>query len=294
MLNFNGAADTAECIASLESLHYPNYRVLLIDNGSRDESWKEIPMKYPGIEVLENGKNLGYAGGNNAGIRWALERGYEDVFILNNDTTVDPEFLGVLEDFSQKNPDATILAPQVLFYERRQTINSLGTTLNWFRLKPKTAFYGQPVEKGWSQPHEMQIVPGSALLLKNAMLKKIGLFDENYFLIHEDADLCLRNLRSGYRNVVVPEAKIYHKESRTLSIQPFLAHYYSTRNFLYLCRTHANIGEKFMTAAGVLFLFFKNLFLWACEGFAKGTPAKAFLTGVFDFLMGRTGAKALK
>lgn len=293
VLNYNGTADTDECIASLEDLNYPKYQVLLIDNGSRDESWRQILQKYPKTAVLENGKNLGYAGGNNAGICWALEHGYEDVFILNNDTTVDPQALEVLERFSQTNPTATILAPKVLSYEHPQVIHSLGTTLDWFRLRPKTAFYGFSEKKGWIQPHDRLIVPGSALLLKNKLLKEVGLFDEKYFLIHEDADLCLRNLKAGFRNVVLPEARIYHKESRSLSLVPFLSRYYSTRNFLYLSRTHANFFQKIMTVAGTLFLYTKNLFIWIGEGFPSRSASKAFLTGVIDFFRSRTGAKVM-
>ncbi len=292
VLNYNGASDTGECIASLIHLDYPCYQILLIDNGSRDESWRQIPEKYPNIAVLENGKNLGYDGGNNAGIRWALEHGYEDVLILNNDTTVDPAALSILENFSLGQPEATLLAPQVISHEDRRTIHSLGTTLDWFRLRPRTSYYGQSVEAGRAEPCDAEIIPGSALLLKSALLTRVGFFDEKYFLIYEDADLCLRNLKAGYRNVVVPGARVYHKESRSLSAQPFLSGYYSARNFLRLCRTHANFYQKLQTTAGVFFLFFKNFSLWACEGFPANSASKAFLSGVLDFFKGRTGAKA--
>ena len=293
VLNYNGTADTADCVESLQNLNYPDFKILIVDNASKDKSWKEIQKKYPSVAVLENDKNLGYAGGNNAGIRWAKNNGFQDVFILNNDTVVDPQALLVLEKFSLENPKAAILGPKILSHGPRRFIHSLGTSIDWFRLRPRTSFYGRPEADGSSDPRAIEVLPGSALLLKSERLGSDGFFNEDYFLIHEDADLSFRNLRAGRLNLLVPQAVVYHKESRTLSAYPFLTGYYSIRNFLYLCRTHANLFEKAKTLAGLCFLCAKNTPVYFFGAAQKKETARGFFQGIRDFALGRKGPRVL-
>ena len=293
VLNYNGTKDTADCIESLQNLNYPDFKILLVDNASKDKSWKEILKKYPLVSVLENDRNLGYAGGNNAGIRWALKSGFEDVFILNNDTLVDSQALLLLETFSLGNPKATILGPKVLSYGAQPFIHSLGTSMDWFRLRPRISFYGRSETEGGSKPRPMPIIPGSALLLKNRLLSKGGFFNEDFFLIHEDADLCLRNLREGYLNMVVPEARVFHKESRTMASYPYLRNYYSVRNFLYLCGAYANFFEKVMAFTGLCLLCIKNTGIFFFADLKKKEASRGFFKGAWDFVMRRKGPRVL-
>lgn len=291
VLNFNGSADTMECVQSLQKLNYPDFKVLLVDNASEDTSWKAIPKEFPAIDVLETGDNLGYAGGNNAGIRWALSHGFEDVLVLNNDLVVAQDALLILENFSIQAPHATLLGPKVLSYGGQNLIHSLGTSMDWWRLRPHRAYYGQPKETGGSAPRSAQIIPGSALLLKKRLLNEVGLFGEDYFLIHEDADLCLRNLRAGFQNVVVPAAHVYHKLSKTLSSYPFLSSYYSTRNFLVLSLSHASFFGKVATAAGLTALSVKNALRMFCSDKTEKERLSGFFSGVLDFARGRRGRR---
>src|SRR3989339_346256 len=116
ILNWNGKEDTLECLSSLKKIDYPNYKTIVIDNGSTDDSVKIINKKYPKIKIIENKKNLGYAEGNNVGIRYALKNKADYVLILNNDTIVDKKFLTELVKVGESNEKVGIVGPNVYCY----------------------------------------------------------------------------------------------------------------------------------------------------------------------------------
>ncbi len=235
ILNYKGLGDTIECVQAVRRSDYPSLEIVLVDNASADGSAEALRCRFSGVRFIENRENLGYAGGNNVGIRAAFERGADYVFVLNNEAVPVRNTVSRLVASAEKNPRATILAPQVLFYDHPDTVNSLGTRMDWFRLRPHRGACGQARSASLSAlPREREILPGSALFFTKKLFAEVGLFDERYFLIHEDAELCLRNRRKGHVNLVVPDAVVYHKTSRTLSSYPYLTDYYSLRNFLYL------------------------------------------------------------
>ena len=293
VLNYNGTEDSRRCLESIEKLSYPNFDVLFIDNGSADLSWKQMVFNFPSVYVLANGANLGYAGGNNAGIRWAMERGYEDVFILNNDTRVSTSVLSLLEKTSNDFPQATLLAPKICALEDPGRVHSLGSRMNWLRMRPEEGFFGRPDFESPRGSFLASIFPGAAILAKNKILQMGDLFDEKFFLIHEDADVCLRNLAMGFENRVVADAVIYHCLSKTLSRYPALSRYYSTRNFLYLAARRASFFQKILCAAGFVGLSVKNLaILWRGPATSR-EDSRAFFRGALDFFKGRMGSGAV-
>lgn len=289
VLNYNGALDTRECLASLIKSDYPNLKLLLVDNGSAETAWKTIAGEIPGVEVLDNGVNLGYAGGNNRGIRLAFDRGADFALILNNDTVVEPNMVTRLVAAAERDPGAAMIAPLITFYDDHERIDSCGTEMDWLRLRPRPALHGRSVAEAPQMPTAMQIVPGSALLLRKDWCARHGLFDDALFLIHEDADLCLRNRAAGGRNLLVPDAVARHKRSKTLSSYPFLTQYYTARNFLYLAVRRGNTQEKILAAAGFM-IFWTRLLLkrWTASG-RERREAEGALAGVRDFFGGRSG-----
>ena len=119
LLNWNGKEDTIECLESLKHITYPNYEILLVDNGSTDGSVECFRERYPGMEIIENGENLGFAEGNNVGIRRAMDEGADYVLLLNNDTVVDPEFLGELVKVGESDPKIGIVGPKICYYNNK-------------------------------------------------------------------------------------------------------------------------------------------------------------------------------
>ncbi len=288
ILNYKRADDTIECLQSVQKLDYENYDLLVIDNASEDGSLGKIRNRFPQIMLTGNPANLGYAGGNNVGIRYGLERGYGYIFVLNNDAVVTPSTLRKLVEVAEKNPDATIVAPKVFFYDQPKIINSFGTRIDWFRLRSHVDAYGHEDNGAFDQIVEKEIIPGAALLLKKRLFEAVGMFNEDLFLLHEDADLCLRNIKKGFSNMLVPDAVVYHKISKTLSAYPFLSAYYSVRNMLYLSRWHASFWNRLKCKLGLTLLMIKKSFIFLTRPSEK-EKILGFFAGIRDYYLKRVG-----
>ncbi|MCR4287544.1 MAG: glycosyltransferase family 2 protein, partial [Deltaproteobacteria bacterium] len=137
VLNWNGYQDTIECVESLKGVDYPDLEIIIIDNGSIDDSVEVLRRRFPALLVLETGRNLGFAGGANFGIRRALNDGADYVIVLNNDTVVDEGFVRELVEAAREHKDAGILCSKVYFYDRPDAIWYAGaefnTLLGWGR-----------------------------------------------------------------------------------------------------------------------------------------------------------------
>jgi len=246
ILNWNGKDDTIECIRSLTHIKYPNYKILLVDNGSTDGSVECFKNRYHGIEIIENRENLGYAEGNNVGIRRAMERGVDYVFILNNDTIVSPDFLSELLVISKSDPKIGIIGPLIYYYEKPTIISSAGVILN--HLSNNAIHLSMNKEKvNFGKTMDVDYIQGCAMLIKTEVLFKIGLFDPTYFAYWEEADLCARAHKIGYRITVVKKAKIWHKADSYLKNYSTTRNYYITRNrFIYYKKNGSNINKMFL------------------------------------------------
>lgn len=286
ILNWNNHKDTIECVESAMDLDYENFRVLMVDNGSTDNSAAIFKEKFPEMEILENGENFGFAKGNNKGIEYALAEGAEYIFILNNDTVVAKDMLSKL--VSSVSSKEAILSPKVYYYDNRHVINSLGTTINWFRLRPNLGFCGEEDKGQFNAVTNARILIGCALFMSRELLEKIKCFDEDFYMIHEDADLSLRNLSMGGQNIVIPEAVIYHKASSTLQKYPTLSAYYSVRNLLYLAHKNASIIDRVKVFCGLTILIAKNGCRFLFDR-SRRKEAIGFFWGVADYFFGKMG-----
>jgi GT2 family glycosyltransferase len=214
ILNWNGKQDTLECLTSVMRMDYPSVDVIVVDNGSIDGSAAAIRATFPDVTLLETGSNLGYAGGNNVGMRYAMEHGAQYVLLLNNDTVVDGalvrEFIGAAETLG----DGAILSAQIYFHAEPETLWYAGG-----RVVPST---GNTYHEGFQSParthgHEgiaqTDYASGCAFFVSTRLLSRIGLFDERFFLLYEETDLCYRARDIGAKCYVVPRAKVWHKVS---------------------------------------------------------------------------------
>lgn len=211
VLNWNGKEDTLECLASVGQLDYLNYEVIVVDNGSTDNSVDVIRTKFPKFSVLETKKNLGYAGGNNVGIRQALEHGAEFILVLNNDTVVSPQLLNKLVSSANQHPDAGFLGARLLYHDRPELVWFDGAqwnaSLNCFEYPGQNGH----VSSLGMVDHETDYVCGAALFIRTEIIRQVGLMDERYFLVWEEVDWCYRARQAGLRNIVVPDAVVWHK-----------------------------------------------------------------------------------
>ena len=235
ILNWNGWKDTIDCLNSLKQTSYSNYVILVVDNGSADESVAQIHSKYPTVEIIETQANFGFAGGNNVGIKEALKRGAEYVFLLNNDTIVDPRMLSYLVQAITGHPGAAFVGPKTFYASEPKRIwfygsaieESTGRAYHW----PADVIDGP----GHQGTFESAYCPGSALLMRSSVLHDIGLLDQRFFVIHEDADWCLRAQRAGWKGYVVGPAIMWHKVSASFNRSSSTpGRYYFVRNGLEL------------------------------------------------------------
>ncbi len=241
VLNWNGGADTLECLASVQRVTYPGCRVLLVDNGSTDDSVAQARRQYPGLAVLENGANLGFAAGNNAGIALALAQGADYVLLLNNDTVVDPGFLEPLLAVFADDPQVGFASAKIYYYDRPDTVWFFGGAVRWangwaYHLHPNRQDAGATYQGTRRTP----LVTGCCLLARRAVFEQVGLLDPRFFLIYEDADWSVRAGRAGYKGVVVGASHIWHKVSASFRRdQPAHGTFYFTRNGLLFIHKHA-------------------------------------------------------
>lgn len=235
ILNWNNYKDTAECLESLAKIRYPNYEIILVDNGSSDGSADALEKEFPRVTLLRNPVNAGFAGGNNIGIKQALMSGADYVLLLNNDTTVSGDFLDVLIDFGQDHESVGILGPKVFCYGDPQQIWSMGGYFRRGKGSMNTIGHNRPDSARFQKAVEVDYVPGCAILIKKYVFEKIGLLDEDYFFFAEESDFCLRAKKDGFQVFVVPASHIRHKTSQALghTYSPVYV-YFRSRNRLLL------------------------------------------------------------
>jgi GT2 family glycosyltransferase len=211
-VTWNGKADTLQCLESLSRLTYPNYRLLVVDNGSQDDTAEVVREQFPTVELLVNASNLGFSGGYNAGLRLALDCGAAWVLLINNDTTVASNMLSELMAQSEL-PGVAMLAPKIYAADEPNRIWSVGGNRSFWTYEMVQTGDGQIDRGQWETPLERDYLAGCALLLKRSLLTEVGLFDADTFnpIYYEDSDLCVRARQAGQRLWLVPSAHIWHK-----------------------------------------------------------------------------------
>jgi GT2 family glycosyltransferase len=238
ILNWNGLSDTLACLESLASLNHPSGDLLVVDNGSTDGSVEAIQEQFPQVTLIENSENLGFAAGNNVGLRHALDVGADYALLLNNDTEVDPPFLQHLVQVCEADSSIGIAGPLIYYHHDPEIIWSAGGAIDWRR--GNTCMLGlneRDLDQFGIEPREVDFVSGCAMLVRLTALEQTGLLDERFYLYYEEVEWCVRIRRAGFKIVHVPQARIWHKitpESRAASP---LVHYYMTRNRLLFLKT---------------------------------------------------------
>jgi len=295
ILNWNGWRDTIECIESLKKLNYPNYEVVIVDNGSTDESPQILPQKFPKIKLIETGKNLGFAGGNNVGIKYALEKSADYILLLNNDALVDSGFLKESVRVGESDQKIGILGPKIYFYdtETNKKTNKIwfaGGKINKILTKGTHINYGQ-IDKYDGRLRTVDYITGCAILVKREVIKKIGPMNEDYFLYYEDADWCLRARKRGFKCVLVPKAKIWHKCSRSAQEGSPSYIYYHSRNGLMLARYNGSLFIRLAAYLQSLWILAKQIIKLAIP--SKRIWARAVIRGIMDFYRGRVGKQII-
>lgn len=215
VLGYNHPDVTLECLHSLAQVRYAPFTVLYVDNGSEPAACEQVLQNAPRCGVLRLEPNAGVAGGFNAGLRHALANGADYVVILNNDTTVDPDFVRHLVDAAVAHPDAGLAVPKIYYYDHPDVVWSAGSTFRRFppvitMRKTRTADDGR-----FDRPQALDYATFCVILFSRAMLERAGLMDPDYHFLYEDYDLCIRAREAGFSIRYAPQAHVRHKISLT-------------------------------------------------------------------------------
>jgi GT2 family glycosyltransferase len=216
VLNWNRPEDTLACLRSLAEADYPALDLIVVDNGSTDDSVAAVRKAFPGVTLLVNERNLGYAAGNNIGIAQALQGNAAAVLVINNDATVEPEAVRELVRAAQDHPEAGALVPKILYASDPGRIWAAGA--RWVRFPPRVKLVGlnTPDSPRFDRPRELAYATGCAWLLTRPALEALGGFDPAYFMYQEDYDFCYRLGAAGYALRYVPAARVRHAVSAGL------------------------------------------------------------------------------
>ena len=298
IVNWNRPEDTIECIKSVKNLSYPNFEIILVDNGSKDNSIETIKEIYKDINSIENKKNLGFAEGNNVGIRFALNNDAEYIWLLNNDTIVHQNALTAMVDVGERIPESGILGSKIYYYDKPDFIWFAGATIDWKRAVSLHTGINQEDRPEYGVLGEVDRITGCSMVVKRELCERIGLMDEKLFLYVEEVDWCVRARNAGYKIFYVPDSKVYHKiSSSTGEDFSVVYNYFNTRNFLYVIRKNMSfpLREFYLLNA----IFHK---LNECKGILKEIIRPKFwgkgnnttirysrFRGVIDFVTGRMG-----
>jgi hypothetical protein len=237
VLNYNRKDDTLACLASLAANTYQNQKTIVLDNGSTDGTVPAIRSAFPDVQVIDLTENRGYAGNNNVGIRAALDQGADWVFVLNEDTILDPECISNLVQIGESDSRIGIVGPMVYHFDTPDIIQSAGglfdNNLRGYHIAQNAPDKGQ-----FPQPHLVDWISGCAIMVRRAAIEEVGMIDERFFYYVEEAEWCLRTKEAGWKILHVPGAKLWHKGVQ-LDYKPKPSvTYYATRNRLLLLSKH--------------------------------------------------------
>jgi GT2 family glycosyltransferase len=230
VLNYNGCEDTIRCLSSLKEVKFPNLKIVIVDNGSVDESVQKFEKAFSSIPLLRRVVNAGYAAGNNAGIKYALDHNADYILIINNDATVEPDFLNHLVEYAEKNPKVGVLNARVFFPGANEIFSAAGR-FNKFLCTGQNKG-GMRVKKNETEIiKKVDYVCGVLMLIRSEVFRNVGLLDEKYFMYFEDLEFSRRVLKK-YEMAYIPQSIAYHKSGGGKGWHSYtpLYLYYHTRN----------------------------------------------------------------
>jgi GT2 family glycosyltransferase len=241
-VNFRNPADTIECVRSIEAQQYGNYKIIIVDNHSCDDSEEKIRASCGLHVVLQSGFNGGYASALNIGISYALKQGADYVLILNNDTILDPAMIRELVNAFSRHPDAGACGPKILRNDSRR-IWFAGGTIDLLRFVTVHKGHDEPDGPAFDREERTGFLIGCCILIKKEVFESIGLLDDHFFLFFEDTDYSLRMTNAGLGLYFVPAARLYHKVSSSIGgeVSPFALEWWTRSRRSFMKKHHREI-----------------------------------------------------
>jgi GT2 family glycosyltransferase len=279
-----------QCLETIATQTYPALQVILVDNASSDGSQQWIAALPSSYEKIFLDKNTGITGGNNAGMQRCLEKGCRYIFLLNNDTVLEPDAIEKLVAATEPN---RLLIPRIYFYDAPTVINTNFGDFDYVRGITLPRFYGEKDSEKTSQSSLGTMASTCALMFPSSLVEEIGMMDEKYFMYFDDTDFVARAVNHGYKVKYVPESKLLHMESSSSggdALGP-LPLYYQTRNRLYFMRKHqGSVLKRTLFASYFWMTRAVKLANWLLRGDRKSLFA--FASAIRDYRGGKLGHAA--
>lgn len=248
VLNYLRSEDTVRCVASLRRSTYRSQFLVVVDNGSDEATRKTLYGGIGATSLIQSETNLGYAGGNNLGIRYALERNADYVWILNPDTVVEPHSLERLVQTMSRFPEAGIVGSRLVRGDDGTTVLFNGGTIDWNRAgKPVLPDMGKPEEEVQAKAIiSIDYASGASMLVRRQLIEEIGLLPERYFLYFEETDFNTQAKRAGWKVLLEPRSRVLHFRRSWSSVPAPYYVYYFVRNRILFGRTFTTAPIEMM------------------------------------------------
>ena len=278
-VNYNGLEDTCALIDSIPFNN--NLEVIVIDNASKKDEASIIAQRYPQVKTIRSDKNLGFAGGNNLGIKTAKG---QYIFLINNDTFFKDFKVNALINRLDSSPQIGIVCPKIRFAWGNNPIQFAGyTPLSKIMVRNKSIGFGEEDHGQYDTAHLTPYAHGAAMLIKREAIEEVGLMPECYFLYYEEIDWSMMFTRAGYEIWYEPACTIYHKESQSTGKNSPLRTYYLTRNRLLLVKRNWQGITKYLSYIYIIgIVTSRDILKYTLKG--DFSLLKATLMGVKDFI----------
>ncbi len=296
-LNWKQPRLTIECLDSLAKITYPNFNVYVLDNGSGDGSIEQIKEHLPRLPyrvgLIDSKANLGFAAGNNVAIEKALKEEAAFVLLLNNDTEVAPDFVEPLVETMQSEASIGVTGSKIYYFAEPKRIWSAGgifTDSGWTR----QLGVNETDTPELNRKKKVDYVSGCAMLVRRAVIEKVGMLDARFFMYYEETDWCARAANAGFSTWYVPQSVIWHKiELKARDASPFYI-YLMTRNRLLFLHTLGRTKWQVLLSVGLVDL--RTILAWSV--WKRYEPVRylryAKILGIWDYLRGHFGAPPAK
>ncbi len=274
IVNWNGKDDLLECLASIRKLNYPNtnYKILVVDNGSNDDSQAAVSKFYPEACLIRNKQNIGYVKAVNQGIEYGLNQQVDYIWVFNNDVIVQEDSLCRLTEAGQQNKNIGVIGPVIYSYDNPEVIDHSGYKINFWTGKLKKLKYGQDIFCNSNEKiADVDSILGCSNLIMTSVFKKVGSFQTIYQLYFEETAFNVMVRQNGFRVVVVKDAKVWHKNASTMNRFIFRRAYLLLRNLLIFELLNAKLKHLLVF---IPYYFFIHLPYFVIYGIIYGTKVK--------------------
>lgn len=291
LVNWNGYEHSSQCLKSLRKVDYSNFKVVLVDNASQDGSGQRLAKEFEEVAFIQNAENLGFTGGNNAGIEYAVAHKFDYTMLLNNDTVVEPDFLKILVDRIESNTKVAAIQPKILYLTKREKIWNAGGRYLQISGSPLTIGENKVDSGQYDAARETDWITGCCFMVRTSVIREVGMLTTKFFIYYEDVDWSLRIREYGYSLFFEPKAVIYHEAGMSNKkrvkgkegyVNP-IVHYLDARNHIWFMKRYT---PWYFSATAFLFQAAKFAgYLGYFIVRRRFNKAKFFLRGVKEGLL---------